>query len=88
MYEQLSKIQGVKAQLAKELNKDPTSLQISERIGLPKERVEEILLMSLATASLDQPMSSDGDSTSTLLDTLEVRRAFLFTCMHGRYWYQ
>ena len=71
--ERMRKIQAAKAALQQQNGSEPTAEQIAEKVDLPKEKVEELLLLSPDICSLDVP-TGDGDkgTLGTLLEDLEA----------------
>ena len=71
--ERMRKIQAAKAALQQQNGSEPTAEQIAEKVDLPKEKVEELLLLSPDICSLDVP-TGDGDkgTLGNLLEDLEA----------------
>ncbi|MCI2068868.1 MAG: RNA polymerase sigma factor RpoD/SigA [Bacilli bacterium] len=61
----LGKIKSVQRKLTQELNRDPTSEEIANRLGkdFTKEKVEDILSYDTPIVSLDKPMGEDEKTT-------------------------
>ena len=60
--ELINRVAKAQRELTVELERDPSFEEISERTLLDPERVGELLQLSSAIVSLDQPLSSDDDS--------------------------
>ena len=60
--EAMNKVIRVQRELEKELAKKPSNTEISERVGMDLEKVEELIQLKLnqGTLSLDLPMGDDG----------------------------
>ena len=60
--EAMNKVIRVQRELEKELGKKPSNTEISERVGMDLEKVEELIQLKLnqGTLSLDLPMGDDG----------------------------
>ena len=71
--ERMRKIQAASAYLRQQNGTEPTAEEISKRVDLPKEKVEELLQLSPDICSLDVP-TGDGDK-GTLGNLLEDREA-------------
>ena len=65
----LNKIRQCQSKLEQSLNRVPTSLELSNELGLHLDKVELSLQSSQYVRSLDTPVSFDEDSM-TLLDTI------------------
>ena len=65
----LNKIRECQSKLEQSLNRVPTSLELSNELGLDLDKVELSLQSSQYVRSLDTPVSFDEDSM-TLLDTI------------------
>lgn len=61
--EKMRKIEAARAEFRKENGADPSSLEISERINLPQEKVEELLRLMPEICSLDVP-AGDGEKAT------------------------
>jgi RNA polymerase primary sigma factor len=59
----------VNRQLTEELGRQPTTVELAERMTLSTERVEEILRLTQETASLD--VTVDDDNATRLSDLIE-----------------
>ena len=71
--ERMRKIQAAQAYLRQQKGTEPTAEEISARVDLPKEKVEELLQLSPDICSLDVP-TGDGDkgTLGTLLEDMEA----------------
>lgn len=58
-------------ELLKELGREPSPLEISERSGLSVEKILTILQMNREPISLEAPVSDDGDRLGDLLENRE-----------------
>ena len=60
--EAMNKVIRVQRELEKELGKKPSNAEISERVGMDLEKVEELIQLKLnqGTLSLDLPMGDDN----------------------------
>ena len=63
MIETCNKIIRVSRQLIQEIGREPTSAEISEKTGIPVDKVEEALKLTAEPASLDSPVGDEEDST-------------------------
>lgn len=64
MNELYIKIKNTTAELALELECNPTPAQIAERLGIEVDRVEDVLEVAQSITSLDAPVGSEDDETS------------------------
>jgi len=62
MVETINKLVRVSRQLLQELGREPTPAEIAERMGLPEERVREILKIAQEPVSLETPIGEEEDS--------------------------
>ena len=62
MVETINKLIRVSRQLLQELGREPTPEEISEEMGMPVDRVREILKMSQEPVSLETPIGEEEDS--------------------------
>ncbi|MCR5154759.1 MAG: RNA polymerase sigma factor RpoD [Lachnospiraceae bacterium] len=62
MSEIINKTYRVSRTLTQELGREPSEAEIAERMGLPVERVSEILKISADPISLDSPIGEEDDS--------------------------
>ena len=71
--ERMRKIQAAQAYLRQQNGTEPTAEEISKRVDLPKEKVEELLQLAPDICSLDVP-TGDGDkgTLGTLLEDMEA----------------
>lgn len=71
--ERMRKIQAASAYLRQQNGTEPTAEEISKRVDLPKEKVEELLQLSPDICSLDMP-TGDGDkgTLGNLLEDMEA----------------
>ncbi len=60
--ETLNKIMRARRELNQELNREPTLLEISERVEIQPERVTEIMQMSQEPVSLETPIGEDAEN--------------------------
>jgi RNA polymerase primary sigma factor len=71
--ETLNKIMRARRELGQELNREPTVMELAQRVQLPPERVSEILQMSQEPVSLETPIGEDAENE--LGDLIEDRSA-------------
>ncbi len=64
MNELYIKIKNTTAELALELECNPTPAQIAERLGIEVDKVEDVLEVAQSITSLDAPVGSEDDETS------------------------
>ena len=62
MVETINKLIRVSRQLLQELGREPTPEEISEEMGMPVDRVREILKLSQEPVSLETPIGEEEDS--------------------------
>jgi RNA polymerase primary sigma factor len=62
--EMLNRITKADRELNVELKREPTFAELAERTLIPAEKIEELKQISSVTISLDEPVSSDEDSTT------------------------
>ncbi len=62
MVETINKLIRVSRQLLQELGREPTPEEIAEQMGMPVERVREILKISQEPVSLETPIGEEEDS--------------------------
>ena len=62
MVETINKLIRVRRQLLQELGREPTPEEISEEMGMPVDRVREILKISQEPVSLETPIGEEEDS--------------------------
>ena len=63
MVELLSKIKKATAELTQKNQKTPTDKEIAEHLGVELDKVQIVMDMSQATASLDIPVDDDGETS-------------------------
>ncbi|ASW56378.1 RNA polymerase sigma factor RpoD/SigA [Plantactinospora sp. KBS50] len=62
LVEDVNRMRNVARQLTRELGGDPEPEQIAKALGVPVERVHELVRWSQDTVSLDTPVGDDGDT--------------------------
>jgi len=62
MVETINKVMRISRQLLQELGHDPSPEEIAEEMGLPVEKVREILKIAQEPVSLETPIGEDEDS--------------------------
>jgi RNA polymerase sigma factor (sigma-70 family) len=62
LVEDVNRMRNVARQLTRELGSEPEPEQIAVALGVPLERVTELLQWSQDTVSLDTPVGDDGDT--------------------------
>ena len=62
LVEDVNRMRNVARQLTRELGRDPEPEQIAAALGVPVERVHELMRWSQDTVSLDTPVGDDGDT--------------------------
>ena len=62
--EMLNRITKADRELNVELKREPTYAELAERTLIPAEKIEELKQISSVTISLDEPVSSDEDSST------------------------
>jgi len=70
MSESLNKLDQARRRLVQELGREPSVHEISKRMNLPRQKVEEMLRLSQYTIPLEMPVA---DEEHSLLDFLEDR---------------
>lgn len=63
MVETVNRIKRIQRELVLELNRNPTEFEIAEVIGMPPEKVIEILNLTQNTISLETPVGEEDDSS-------------------------
>jgi RNA polymerase primary sigma factor len=63
MVESMNRVLRMQRQMHQELEREPTLDELSERVGLPIDRVREILRISQDPLSLDSPLGEEDDSS-------------------------
>ena len=61
--ENINRVQRAQRELNRELQRDPSTLEIAARLGESVRKVEEWLTLAADTTSLDQPRGDDGTAT-------------------------
>lgn len=61
--EEVMRVKRMTRQLYQELGKEPTSDSIGARLGMPAERVSELLIWAEKVFSLDAPLSEEEENT-------------------------
>ena len=62
MVETINKLKRVQRQLTLELDREPTEEEISKELGIPEDKVREIIKISLDPLSLETPIGEEDDS--------------------------
>ena len=62
MVETINKLKRVQRQLTLELNREPTEEELSKKLGIPEDKVREIIKISLDPLSLETPIGEEEDS--------------------------
>jgi RNA polymerase sigma factor (sigma-70 family) len=62
LVEDVNRMRNVARQLTRELGSEPEPDQIAKALGVPLERVTELIRWSQDTVSLDTPVGDDGDT--------------------------
>jgi RNA polymerase sigma factor (sigma-70 family) len=62
LVEDVNRMRNVARQLTRELGAEPEPEQIAAALGVPLERVTELIRWSQDTVSLDTPVGDDGDT--------------------------
>ncbi len=62
MVETINKLKRVQRQLTLELDREPTEEEISKQLGIPEDKVREIIKISLDPLSLETPIGEEEDS--------------------------
>ncbi|MSP78819.1 MAG: RNA polymerase sigma factor RpoD [Dehalococcoidia bacterium] len=73
MVEQINNVFRQQRSLVQQYSRDPTSDEIGKAMGLPAERVRDIIRVSIEPVSLETPVGDEGDTV--LGDLLEDKRA-------------
>jgi RNA polymerase primary sigma factor len=73
MVESMNKVHRHQRQLMQELEREPTIEEIAAKVGMPANRVRDILLISQDPLSLDSPVGEEDDSF--LADFIEDAQA-------------
>jgi RNA polymerase primary sigma factor len=72
---QLGRLHAAEEELAAETRREPTSGELAERAGLPRERVEELLLADRPPRSTEAPLSDRGMPVGRVEDRIADPRA-------------
>ena len=59
--EKMRAVQAAKNALTQETGEEPTTAQIARRVGMPEEKVKELMRLELDVCSLDVPTGEDDD---------------------------
>jgi RNA polymerase primary sigma factor len=62
MVERLNKVSRARRELAQELERDPTPVEIGAKVDMPPDKVEELLKMSQDPVSLQAPVGAGEDT--------------------------
>ena len=71
MVETINKITKAKRDLLQEHGREPSPDEVADRVGLPGDRVQEILRISPEPLSLDMPVPGRDDETTQMADFIE-----------------
>jgi RNA polymerase primary sigma factor len=71
MNESMNKFLRANRELGKELGRDPTNEEVSQRLDIPVEKVQQLKIISRDPVSLETPVGRDGESA--LGDLIEDR---------------
>jgi RNA polymerase primary sigma factor len=63
MVESMNRVMRMQRQMHQELEREPTLDELSERVGLPPDRVREIQRIAQDPLSLDSPLGEEDDSS-------------------------
>jgi RNA polymerase sigma factor (sigma-70 family) len=63
LVEDVNRMRNAQRQLTRELGSDPEPEQVAVALGVPLERVHELMRWSQDTVSLDTPVGDDGDTS-------------------------
>jgi len=63
LVDRISKMRRITAQLADELDREPSDEEIAYTMGLPVNKVAHLKSVSVRPSSLDAPIGEDGDTT-------------------------
>ncbi|MFH1486898.1 MAG: sigma-70 family RNA polymerase sigma factor, partial [Chloroflexota bacterium] len=66
--ESIAKVLRTTYKLVQELGRQPTVAEIAARVGLPEERVQEVLKASRQPISLDTPISQEATTLGEMLE--------------------
>jgi RNA polymerase primary sigma factor len=62
MIEQINQFVRTSRQLVQELGREPTPAEIAEKLGVPRDKVRDIIHITKRTVSLDAPIGEEEDS--------------------------
>ena len=62
MVETINKVSRTSRSLVQELGRDPTSGEISKRLGIPEDKVAEVMKIAQEPVSLETPVGEEDDS--------------------------
>ena len=62
MVETINKMSRIQRQMTLELNREPSEEEIAERMGIPVEKVREVIKISQDPVSLETPIGEEDDS--------------------------
>lgn len=62
MVETINKLKRVQRQLTLDLDREPTEAELSKELGIPEDKVREIIKISLDPLSLETPIGEEEDS--------------------------
>ena len=62
MVENMNRVIRAQRQMQQDLEREPTLVELGEKVGMPVERVREILRMAQDPLSLDSPVGEEDDS--------------------------
>lgn len=62
MVETINKLKRIQRQLTLELNREPTEEELSKKMGLPEDKIREIIKISMDPLSLETPIGEEEDS--------------------------
>ncbi len=65
MVEAMNRVLRIQRQLAQDLEREPTPIELADKTGLTLERLREIQLIALDPLSLDSPVGEEDDSNLT-----------------------
>jgi RNA polymerase primary sigma factor len=63
MVENMNRVTRAQRQLHQELEREPTLDELADRVGMPPERVREVLRIAQDPLSLDSPVGSEDDTS-------------------------
>ena len=63
----LSKLAGIRRRLSKELNRDPTRLELAEELGVSLKVFDQLLINARSIGSLDATITDDGITLAELI---------------------